>query len=270
MELLETTYEKGDDGVAVITLNRPEKMNAFTRQMLDEWTWAIEDAKLDDDVRALIVTGSGRAFCAGMDVQQEARGEGVLRTGTATPADQRNGLRYNVHRVPRALQTFDKPYVAAVNGAAVGAGMDMASMADIRFAAEGARFGMAYVKMGLIPGDGGCYYLPRIVGVAKALEIIWTGDIFDAQQALSLGYVSRVLPPEKLMEETRAFARKLADGPAVAIQLAKRLVYRSLQVPEDAALDLAQSAMVIAQSTEDAKEGPRAFVEKRKPVFKGR
>lgn len=270
MDLEQIVYEKGDDGVAVITLNRPEKLNAFTRRMLDEWTWAIEDAKLDDAVRAVIVTGAGRAFCAGMDVQQEARGEGVLHTETTSPAAQRNALRYNVHRVPRALMTFDKPYIAAVNGAAVGAGMDMASMADIRFAADGARFGMAYVRMGLIPGDGGCYYLPRIVGLARALELIWTGDLFDAQQALAWGYVSRVVPADRLMEETRAFARRLADGPAVAIQLAKRLVYRSLQVPEDVALDMAQSAMVIAQSTDDAKEGPRAFVEKRPPQFVGR
>jgi enoyl-CoA hydratase/carnithine racemase len=263
-------YEKGDDGVAVITLNRPEKMNAFTRRMLDEWTWAIEDTKLDDSVRAVVVTGSGRAFCAGMDVQQEARGEGVLGTESQTPAIQRNALRYNVHRVPRALMTLDKPYIAALNGAAVGAGMDMASMADIRFAAEGARFGMAYVRMGIIPGDGGCYYLPRIVGVAKALELIWTGDLFTAEQALAWGYVSKVYPAESLMDETRAFARRLAEGPAVALQLAKRLVYRSLLAPEDAALDMAQSAMVIAQSTDDAKEGPRAFVEKRQPKFVGR
>jgi enoyl-CoA hydratase/carnithine racemase len=263
-------YEKGDDGVAVITLNRPEKMNAFTRRMLDEWTWAIEDAKLDDSVHAVVVTGSGRAFCAGMDVQQEARGEGVLGTESQTPATQRNALRYNVHRVPRALMTLDKPYIAALNGAAVGAGMDMASMADIRFAAEGARFGMAYVRMGIIPGDGGCYYLPRIVGVAKALELIWTGDLFTAAQALAWGYVSKVYPAESLMDETRAFARRLAEGPAVAVQLAKRLVYRSLLAPEDAALDMAQSAMVIAQSTDDAKEGPRAFVEKRQPKFVGR
>lgn len=270
MDLQEILYEKGDDGVAVITLNRPEKMNAFTRQMLDEWTWAIEEAKLDDEVRAVVITGSGRAFCAGMDVQQEARGEGVLRTETSTPADRRNALRYNVHRVPRALLTLDKPYIAALNGAAVGAGMDMASMADIRFAAEGARFGMAYVKMGIIPGDGGCYYLPRLVGVPKALELIWTGDLFTAQQALEWGYVSRVYPADQLLDETLAFARRIAEGPAVAIQLAKRLVYRSLEASQDAALDLAQSAMVIAQSTDDAKEGPRAFVEKRPPQFVGR
>jgi enoyl-CoA hydratase/carnithine racemase len=270
VELREILYEVGDDGVAVITLNRPEKMNSFTNRMIEEWAWAIEQAREDDAVRAVIVTGAGgRAFCAGMDVQQEAAGEGVLQTHTG-PAARRNSLRYNVHKVPRALALLDKPYIAAVNGAAVGAGMDMASMADMRFASESARFGMAYVRMGLIPGDAGAFFLPRLVGLARALELIWTGDIFTAPQALEWGYVTRVLPADKLLEETRAFAAKLAQGPGVAIQLAKRLVYRSLETDLDHALDLAQSAMIIAQSTEDAAEGPRAFVEKRQPAFQSR
>ncbi len=143
-------------------------------------------------------------------------------------------------------------------------------MADMRFASDGARFGMAYVKVGIIPGDGGAYFLPRIVGMAKALELIWTGDLFDAQEALRIGYVSKVFPAEKLLDETRAFAERLAQGPAVAIQLAKRLAYRSMDATLEQALDLAQSAMVIAQSTEDAKEGPRAFAERRTPNFMGR
>ncbi len=239
MDLQEILYDKGDDGVAVITLNRPEKMNAFTSRMIAEWAWAIEEAKLDDEVRAIIVTGSGRAFCSGMDVQQEARGEGVLRTETAGPAERRNALRYNVHRVPRALMTLDKPYIAAINGAAVGAGMDMASMADMRFAADNARFGMAYVRMGIIPGDGGAFYLGRILGIAKSLELIWTGEIIDAQKALEMGYVTKVFPADSLLEETRAFARKVAEGPAVAIQLAKRLLYQGLDVNEQTALDMA-------------------------------
>jgi enoyl-CoA hydratase/carnithine racemase len=270
VDLQEILYEVGDDGVAVITLNRPEKMNSFTRRMIDEWAWAIEQAREDDRVRAVIVTGAGqRAFCAGMDVQQEASGSGVLRTESG-PAASRNSLRYNVHKVPRALSLLDKPYIAAVNGAAVGAGMDMASMADMRFAADGARFGMAYVRMGIIPGDAGCYFLPRLVGLQRALHLIWTGELFNAEQALDWGYVTRVVPADKLMEETRAYAAQIAEGPAVAVQLAKRLVYRSLETDLDHALDLAQSAMVIAQSTEDAKEGPRAFIEKRKPNFVGR
>lgn len=270
MELEEILYEVGEDGVAVITLNRPEKMNSFTNRMINEWAWAIGQAREDDAVRAVIVTGAGgRAFCAGMDVQQEAAGAGVLRSESG-PAASRNSLRYGVHQVPRALMLLDKPYIAAVNGAAVGAGMDMASMADIRFAADTARFGMSYVKVGLIPGDAGAYFLPRLVGIARALELIWTGDLFNAQQALEWGYVSRVVPADKLMEETRAFAARLAEGPSVAVQLAKRLLYRSLDTDLDHALDLAQSAMVIAQSTEDAREGPRAFVEKRQPKFQGR
>src|SRR5581483_8929569 len=130
--------------------------------------------------------------------------------------------------VPRAVALLDKPYIGAINGAAVGAGMDMASQCDIRIASEQARFGMSYARVGLVPGDGGCWYLPRIVGLPKALELIWTADVIDAQEALRIGYVSKVVPADRLMEETMALARRLADGPAVAIQLAKRLVYRGL------------------------------------------
>jgi 2-(1,2-epoxy-1,2-dihydrophenyl)acetyl-CoA isomerase len=269
VEYTEILYDVGDDGVATLTLNRPEKMNAFSSTMIGEWADAIERARDDHNVKVLIVTGAGRGFCSGMDVQAEARGAGVLRTETG-PAERRNSLRYNVHRVARALQLLDKPYIAAVNGAAAGAGMDMASMADLRFASDTARFGMAYVRMGLIPGDGGAFFLPRIVGLSKALELIWTGEMFDAQEALRIGYVSKVFPADQLMAETRAFAARLAEGPGVAIQLAKRLVYRSSEATLDQALELAQSAMIVAQSTEDAKEGPRAFAEKRKPNFQSR
>ena len=143
-------------------------------------------------------------------------------------------------------------------------------MADIRFASSRAKFGMAYVKMGLIPGDGGAYFLPRIVGLAKALELMWTGDLFTADEALQMGYVTKVFEPEQLADETRAFARRIAEGPAVSVQLIKKLAYRSAQTDLDHALDMAQWAMTIAQSTEDATEGPRAFVENRKPEFKGR
>jgi 2-(1,2-epoxy-1,2-dihydrophenyl)acetyl-CoA isomerase len=175
-----------------------------------------------------------------------------------------------VHYVPRAVQLLDKPYIAAVNGAAVGAGMDMASMADIRIASDAAKFAMSYVKVGLVPGDGGCYFLPRIVGVAKALELIWTGDFIDPEEALRIGYVSQVVPGDKLMDATRELALRLAQGPAVAMQLAKRLVYRGLESSWHEAFEQANTAMAIAQSTEDAREGPRAFRESRPPKFTGR
>jgi 2-(1,2-epoxy-1,2-dihydrophenyl)acetyl-CoA isomerase len=185
-------------------------------------------------------------------------------------ADRRSWLRDTVHHVPRQAALLDKPYLAAVNGAAVGAGMDMCSMCDLRIASEEARFAMTYVKVGLVPGDGGCYYLPRIVGLAKALELIWTGDFIDAQEALRIGYVSKVVPAGELLATAHELAGRIARGPAVAVQLAKRLVYRGLTADVQEALEAAGQAMAIVQSTEDAREGPRAFAEKREPQFKGR
>jgi enoyl-CoA hydratase/carnithine racemase len=268
MQFEQIKYEKADY-VATITLNRPERMNAFTPVMLDEWLAALQDAHTDPDVRVVVLTGAGRGFCAGADV----RGTGPLENLqdlARSPVENLNFLRDTVQRIPRLVSIMDKPYIAAVNGAAVGAGMDMASMCDIRFASEEARFGMTYVRMGIIPGDGGCYFLPRIVGMARALDLIWTGRIIDAREAYEIGYVSAVVPAGELMEFTMDYARRLARGPAIAIQQSKRLAYRSQEVSLDAALDLAQQAMFIVQSTEDAREGPRAFAEKREPQFKGR
>ena len=270
MDFEQILYDK-TDGVATITLNRPERMNAFTDVMIREWAAALEDARIDRGVRAVIVTGAGRGFCAGADLRGGSGvAENAQAAAPATAAARRNWLRDGVHAVPRAVQLLDKPYIAAVNGAAVGAGMDMASMADIRIASEQAKFAMSYAKIGLVPGDGGCYFLPRIVGLARALDLIWTGRLFDAQEALAMGYVSAVVPGVQLMDHTREYALKLARGPAVAIQQSKRLVYRSLDLDADAALDLAQQAMFICQNTEDARECPRAFIEKREPEFKGR
>ena len=270
MEFEQILYEKAD-GVATITLNRPDRMNAFTDTMIREWAQALEDARLDRDVRAVIVTGAGRGFCAGADLRGGSGVPEVARSeGPVPAASRRNWLRDGVHHVPRQVALLDKPYIAAVNGPAVGAGMDMASMADLRIAAAEARFAMTYVKVGLVPGDGGCYYLPRIVGLAKALELIWTGDFIDAQEALRLGYVSKVVPAGELLPAARALAERIAQGPAVAIQLAKRLVYRGLTQDVHEALEAAGQAMAIVQSTEDAREGPRAFAEKREPKFQGR
>lgn len=257
-----------EDGVATITLNKPERLNAFDDQMLTEWHDAIVEADQDSNVRAVIITGAGRGFCSGMNVAAEASGSGILRT-EATVSTRRHSLRDRVHPIPRALIQLEKPYIAAINGAAAGAGMDMASMADIRFASSTARVGMTYVRMGLIPGDGGTYSLPRIVGTQKALDMIWTGKMITAQEALEIGYVMAVYEPDELMPKVKEYAKQIARGPATAVQLAKKLVYRSENIPFDEHLDMAQMAMFIAQSTEDAREGPKAFVEKREPQFKG-
>ncbi len=269
MEFEQILYEKAD-GITTITLNRPERMNAFTNSMIGEWAQALEAARGDREVHAVIVTGAGRGFCAGADLRGESGVPELARSeGPVSAADRRNWLRDGVHNVPRQVALLDKPYLAAVNGAAVGAGMDMASMADIRIASEQARFAMSYVKVGLVPGDGGCYYLPRIVGLAKALELIWTGDFIDAEEALRIGYVSKVVPVDELLPAARELAERIAKGPAVAIQLAKRLVYRGLNSDVYEALEAANHAMAMVQSTEDAREGPRAFAEKREPQFRG-
>ncbi|HEY5477535.1 MAG TPA: enoyl-CoA hydratase-related protein [Tepidiformaceae bacterium] len=256
------------NGVATITLNKPEQLNAFDNQMLAEWADALHESDRNHDVRVVIITGAGRGFCSGMNVNNAAAGRGILQS-ESNIATRRQSLRNSVHPIPRALIQLEKPYIAALNGAAAGAGMDMASMADIRFASRTARVGMTYVRMGLIPGDGGGYSLPRIVGTAKALEMIWTGKMYTAQEALEMGYVSAVYEPEDLMPKTIEFAEQIARGPAIAVQLSKKLVYRSLNISFDEHLDMAQIAMTLVQSTEDAKEGPRAFVEKREPQFKG-
>jgi 2-(1,2-epoxy-1,2-dihydrophenyl)acetyl-CoA isomerase len=258
-----------DGHVATITLNAPERLNAFGPELLGAWAHYIRQSSEDDNVRVVIVTGTGRAFCAGGNVRRRAE-MGARTEAPRSAIERRNGLRLGVHRVPQALQYLDKPYIAAVNGAAAGGGMDMAMQADIRFASDQARFGMSYVNVGLAPGDGGCWLLPRYVGIAKALHLIWTGEMIDAQEALRLGLVSRVIPHDSLMAETLAYAHQLAEGPPIAMQMAKRLVYLADQLSFVETLDVTQFAMTVVQSTDDSREGPLAFAEKRKPEFKGR
>ncbi len=254
------------DHIATLTLNRPERMNSFDDEMLSMWHGYIEEAAHDPEVRVVAVTGAGRGFCSGANVQNLGQG----RADQGGPLGRRNHLKHSVHKVARAVARLDKPYIAILNGPAVGAGMDMASMADIRIAADTSRFSMAYVKMGIIPGDGGCYYLPRIVGMSRALDLIWSGRFINAQEALDIGWVSHVFPADRLADEARTIITTYARGPAVALQLAKRLAYLSRDQSVDDALEEAQWAMTVVQLTEDSKEGPLAFREKREPNFQGR
>ena len=166
-----------DQGVAWITLNRPERLNAYTGEMMDAWYHALVDARDDDAVRTIVVTGAGRGFCSGIDLRDRAEREAQAEAkGHTLPtiAQQRSGLRNGSYRFHRLLAQMDKPYIAAVNGAAAGAGMDMASMCDIRIASDQARFTLAYINMAVVPDQGACYFLPRIVGIARALDLIWT------------------------------------------------------------------------------------------------
>jgi enoyl-CoA hydratase/carnithine racemase len=262
--MAELTYEVKDK-IATLTLNRPDKLNAFTSEMIGLWQKGLEAAQNDDNVNVVIVTGAGRAFCSGGDVGR------MRRDGEAPQAlDGKNGLWEGVHRVPKQLEQMDKPVIAMVNGLAVGAGMGMCVMCDVRIAAESARFSTGYVKVGLVPGDGDTFFLPRLVGPAKALELLWTADFIEAPQALDLGIVQRVVPDAQLKEATYAFAKQIADGPQVPIRMIKRLVYQSMKLDLRTHLDLVSSHMSIVRQTTDHAEGVAAFKEKRPPKFQGR
>jgi 2-(1,2-epoxy-1,2-dihydrophenyl)acetyl-CoA isomerase len=240
------------DGIGTLTLDRPDKLNAFTRDMIDGWAAVLSGAQQDPTVRVLVVTGAGRAFCAGGDV-------GRMGSGEPTPLDHKNQLWEHIHRIPRALEALDKPVIAMVNGLAVGAGMGMALMCDLRIAADTARFSTGYVKVGLVPGDGDTYFLPRLIGSARALELLWTADFVEAVDAERLGIVNRVVPAARLAEETYALARRLADGPQVAIRMIKRLVYQSARLDLRTHLDLVSSHMGVIRDTDDHREGVQAF-----------
>jgi enoyl-CoA hydratase/carnithine racemase len=252
-------------GVGTILLNRPQRKNAFTLEMIDAWAEALRSAREDRDVRVVVLTGAGDAFCSGVDLGRYDPG-----AEEPTPLDRKTTLTDRIHRVAYALEDLDKPVIAAVNGVAVGAGMDMALMCDIRLAARSARLSEGYIRVGLVPGDGGCYFLPRLVGTAKALELLLTGDFVDGEEAARLGIVNHVYDDEKLMDETYSLARRLADSPPVAVAMIKRAVYQSARSDLRTALDLISSHMAVVQSTRDSKEAFAAFREKRPGVYEGR
>lgn len=253
--------------VVVARLNRPEKKNAQSEEMLDALCSALRSANDDPGISCVVLTGAGDAFCSGGDLGRRANDGGG---GAPTPLERMDRLHGVTHRVARAVEEFEKPLIAAVNGSAVGAGMDLALMCDIRFAAASARFAEAYVKVGLLPGNGGCYFLPRIVGVARALELLWTGDFVDAPTALELGLVSRVYEDERLMAETLAFATRLSEGPPVQQREIKKLLYQSLQTDLRTSLRAVSAQMAVIQSTDDYREAIAAYKERRKPVFSGK
>ncbi|MFE2985725.1 enoyl-CoA hydratase/isomerase family protein [Streptomyces sp. NPDC055092] len=251
------------DRVATILLNRPHRKNAFTLDMVDAWADMLLRAGADPEVRAIVVTGAGGAFCSGIDL-------GDLQGEERGPLAQKEMLTGRVHRVAHALESIDKPVIAAVSGAAVGAGMDMALMCDLRFAGRGARFAESYINVGLVPGDGGCWLLPRIVGTSKALHLLWTGDFVDAEQALSMGLVEEVVDDEELADFVQEYAARLASRPPAAVRMIKRLVRQGARTDLPTALDTVSSHFGVIGSTEDSKEALAAFKERRPGRFEGK
>ena len=252
------------DRIATITLNRPERMNAFTSEMVDAWADALTRSQADDDVAVIIVTGAGKAFCSGGDIR------GMGERQDRTPLQRKSELAAHVHRIPLALESVDKPVIAAVNGAATGAGMDLALQCDLRFAAAGARFGETYVRVGLVPGAGGTWFLPRLVGTAKALELFWTGDLIDAAEAERIGIVNKVVPDADLIAHVRGVAAKIANGPPLSVRFIKRAVYQGQRIDLRTSLDLISSHYAVVSSSADHKEAVQAYLDKRKPKFEGR
>lgn len=249
MDKQEILFKKAD-GIATITLNCPERKNSFSMDMIDQWAKALQEWRTDPEVKVIVVTGAGDAFCSGVYFTPPPPGTPVDKTAY----DHKSNLWERIHRIPLTLEDIDKPVIAALNGVAVGAGLDMALMCDIRFAAESARFSEGYVKVGFVPGDGGAYFLPRLVGIAKALELFWTGDFILAPEAERIGLVNRLFPDDKLMEETYKFAKRLVDGPTKVIQLIKRATYQSSRADLRTALDLISSHMGVIRTTKDSQD----------------
>ncbi|MBI4283469.1 MAG: enoyl-CoA hydratase/isomerase family protein [Chloroflexi bacterium] len=264
MDYQDIIYTK-EEGIATITLNRPNARNSFSPAMLKSFYRALEDVAKDDKVRVLVLTGAGQAFCTGADVKSMAQhasqpgGEEASREPGVTDA----ALYLQVHRL-------EKPVIAAINGVAVGGGLDLALVCDIRIASDRARLASVFVRRGIIPMGGGTYFLPRLVGVDRACQLIWTGDMVDAKEAERIGLVTMVVPHEELESATRELAEKILKNPPLAIKAAKRVIYAGLDMDLEANLEYIAPILKELRATEDHKEGARAFVEKREPVFKGK
>jgi 2-(1,2-epoxy-1,2-dihydrophenyl)acetyl-CoA isomerase len=251
-----------DKGVATVTLNRPEVLNALNTKLSEELGLAIEEVSRDAGVRVLVITGAGRGFCAGGDMKDLPISAGNMVASTEALEAW--------HKILLSIRRLEKPVIAAVNGVAVGAGLDLALMCDMRIASENARFGEAYVRVGGVPDSGGTYLLPRLIGTARACEMLFTGDIIDAGEAEKIGLVNKVVPADKLESATNELAARLAAGPPVSIGLIKRAVYMSTSQDIESALRYVALMTGLCLQTEDAKEGIAAFAEKRPPVFQGK
>ncbi len=256
-----------EGGVTTVTLNRPEKLNAYSEVMVHEMLAALADARDDDAIRAVMITGAGRGFCSGGDIGKDFQYPSRYR---GHRLESMLEMRENMHELVKFLDRFDKPTIAAVNGAAVAGGLTLALSCDFRIAAESARLGDTSLRFALLPDEGGAYLFPRFLGLDRALKMSLFSEVYSARDAKELGLVTEVVPDGELMSTARAWAVRLADGPPIAIRLAKRMMHKQLSMSMDNALEDAAMATLVANYTDDVKEGIAAFHEKRKPRFQGR
>ena len=247
-------YSK-QDRVAVITLNRPKSLNSFGLKMLSELFSAITDAKNDEEVRVLVLTGAGRGFCSGADVK------------SFTTPEYQEGLLKAVKQMALAVESLEKPYIAAVNGPAVGGGCDIATMADIRIASENAKFAVNHVRIAGVSIDGGYFFLNRVLGMAKTMELVLSRRFFDAKEALAMGYVNQVVPHDELMKTTIDLAKDFANASQPAMQAAKRLVHLATVQTLEQQIEDVQKYQRELWYTADPAEGTSAVIEKRTASF---
>jgi 2-(1,2-epoxy-1,2-dihydrophenyl)acetyl-CoA isomerase len=265
----ETLLYEVDQGVATITLNRPAVLNAINAQMIEELQEVLNTARDDASVRAVVLTGAGRGFCSGADLKARQRVKPSEAPSDASDAGTER-LRHTYNPLILAIRTIEKPFIAAVNGVAAGAGCNLALACDIVLASDAARFGNVFVRIGLMPDCGGHFFLPRLVGFHKAAELMFTGDIIDAAEAERLGLINRVVPHTELPMQTRELAERLARGPTRAIGLCKRTLNVGITGDLEAVLDAEAEGQGLASQTADHWEGVQAFLEKRPARFSGR
>lgn len=259
-------YEQADH-VVTLTLNRPEARNPISEpDVIAALEDAVQRINADRDVRAVILTGAGSAFSSGGNVKHMRDRAGMFG---GTPAQVRDGYRQGIQRIPLALYRVEVPTIAAVNGPAIGAGCDLACMCDIRIASERAMFAESFVKVGIIPGDGGAWLLPRAVGLSRACEMAFTGDAIDARRALEWGLVSRVVPADELMSSARELAGRIASNPPAVLRMTKTLLREAQHARLDTILELSAAMQALAHHTRDHQEAVAALLEKRPGHFTG-
>lgn len=253
--------------IVTLTLNRPELRNPISEDdMIEALENAVAQINHDTSVRVVIVTGAGSAFSSGGNVKHMRDRQGMFG---GTPAQLRNGYRHGIQRIPLALYQLETPAIAAVNGPAIGAGCDLTLMCDIRIASEKALFAESFVKVGIIPGDGGAWFLPRAIGLSRACEMAFTGEPIDAQTALAWGLVSQVVPAEHLLETAMQLAERIAVNPPQALRMTKKLIREGQHLQLDSLLEMSAAMQALAHHTQDHQEAVTALLEKRSGHFTG-